>query len=153
MRWHMLNEERIRLMTKAAEFEQREGKNTFKVNSYFRGDYVSFHMVKAAISGTCAYLVLLALWFVYQMESLLSQLHTMDIQAFILGIVKWYVIFLVIFEVLVFLAYNSRYTKTKEKMKEYYLQLRAIGQLYEREDRRLEGRDTAGGQEDDDYIV
>ena len=149
----MLNEKRIRLMTKAAEFEQGEGRDAFKVNAYYRGDYVSLHMVKAAISGSFAFLILLALWAFGQMEFLLSSLHTMNLQSFIMNIVKWYLVFIVVFELIVFLTYNTRYTKTREQMKMYYQQLGEIGRLYEEEDKRLEGRDTMGGLENDDYVV
>ena len=58
----MLNEKRIRLMTKAAEFEQKEGREAFRINDYFREDYVTFHMVKAWIRGTAAWLILAVLW-------------------------------------------------------------------------------------------
>ena len=149
----MLSEKRIRLMTKAAEFEQREGQGAFRVNEYYRGDYVSFHMVKAAISGTFAYIVLLVLWGFSQVEALLGGLHTMDLQTFIMGFLKWYVLFLAVMEVIVFFAYNTKYTRTRELMKDYYQQLGEIGRLYEEEDKRLDGRDTMGGPENDDDFV
>ncbi len=149
----MLNEERIRLMAKAAEFEEKEGREAFKVNDYFCGDYVTLHMVKAGISGTAAYLILLALWAVYRMEDLLAELQNIDIPALGMSIVKWYVLFIIVFELIIFLVYFRKYARMRERLKAYYQQLREIGSLYEREDKRLEGRDTTGGQEDDDDFV
>ena len=149
----MLNEERIRLMTRAADFEQREGNSAFKVNDYYRGDYVSLHMVKAAISGSCAYIIMLVLWLFSQLESLLSNMHTMDMQSFLTGMVKWYILFMIVFEAVVFFAYNVKFNRTREMMKSYYQQLKEIGQLYEDEDKRLDARDTLGGSENDDDFV
>ena len=149
----MLSEERIRLMTKAAEFEEREGRDAFKANDYFRGDYVSFHMVKAAISGSCGFIVMIGLWMLYRLEELLAGLHTLDVQVFITGIVKWYLLFIIVFELIVFIAYNTKYTRMKHLMKDYHAQLKAIGQLYEKEEKRLDDHDSIGGSEDDDYIV
>mgnify|MGYP006964168553 CR=1 FL=1 len=39
----MLNEERVKLMVQLASYEQKEGKEDFKVSSYYKKDYVSFH--------------------------------------------------------------------------------------------------------------
>ena len=74
----MLNEKRIRLMTKAAEFEQKEGREAFRINDYFRGDYVTFHMVKAWIRGTAAWLILAVLWIVYRLDELMQNLYQTD---------------------------------------------------------------------------
>ena len=38
----MLNEERVKLMVQLASYEQKEGKEDFKVSSYYKKDYVSF---------------------------------------------------------------------------------------------------------------
>lgn len=105
----MLNEERIRLMTKAAEFEAREGREAFKVNEYFRGDYVTFHMVKAWIGGTIAFLLGAVLWLACRMEQLLAEMYTLDFAGLGMSVVKWYVLFIIVYELIVFLAYYRRY--------------------------------------------
>ena len=149
----MLNEERIRLMTKAAEFEAREGREAFKVNEYFRGDYVTFHMVKAWIGGTIAFLLGAVLWLARRMEQLLAEMYTLDFAGLGMSVVKWYVLLIIVYELIVFLAYYRRYTRVREEMKEYYAQLRQISGLYEQEDQRLEGRDATGGRGyDDDFV-
>ena len=35
----MLNEERVKLMVQLASYEQKEGKEDFKVSSYYKKDY------------------------------------------------------------------------------------------------------------------
>ena len=44
----MLNEERIRLMTKMASYETREGKEHMPIKQYYRRDYISYEMMKIA---------------------------------------------------------------------------------------------------------
>ena len=39
----MVNEEKVRLMAKAASFEAGEGKKALSMNRFFRGDYISLH--------------------------------------------------------------------------------------------------------------
>lgn len=41
----MLNEERVKMMIKLASYEEGQGKEDFKVNSYYRKDYVSFRTI------------------------------------------------------------------------------------------------------------
>ena len=48
----MLNEEKIRLMTRTAIYEKREGKEDMKVNQYSGSDYVRFNMLKTLIGVT-----------------------------------------------------------------------------------------------------
>ena len=50
----MLNEEKIRLMTKAASFEAGEGKKALSMNKFFQGDYISIQLIWAWLSYTVA---------------------------------------------------------------------------------------------------
>lgn len=73
----MLNEEKIRLMTGLAMFEKRAEKDVFPVNRYFKGDYVSGHMIRAFLSYTFSCVVCLGLWLLYSIEEILN---TLDIE-------------------------------------------------------------------------
>ena len=48
----MINEEKVILMTRLASYEKREGKNNMAIGKYFRGDFVSLHLLKAVIAAT-----------------------------------------------------------------------------------------------------
>ena len=58
----MLNEERIKLMTKMAAYEANEGKRNVAVSSYFRGDYIGLQVIKSIISATIAFLIVFAMF-------------------------------------------------------------------------------------------
>ncbi|MCR5640961.1 MAG: hypothetical protein K6G04_06355 [Lachnospiraceae bacterium] len=51
----MLNEERVRLMTKMAMFEKREGKEIAPILNYTKKDYVSSRKLIAFLIGTVLY--------------------------------------------------------------------------------------------------
>lgn len=55
----MLNEERIKLMTKMACYEADEGRKNVAIGSYFRGDYIGLQVIKSIISATIAYAIFL----------------------------------------------------------------------------------------------
>ena len=40
----MLDEKRVKLMTKLALYEETQGKDDFKVSEYYRKDYVGMHL-------------------------------------------------------------------------------------------------------------
>ena len=47
----MVNEEKVRLMAKAASFEAGEGKQALSMNRFFRGDYISLRLIGATSTG------------------------------------------------------------------------------------------------------
>ncbi len=154
----MLNEERIRRMTQAAWFEEEEGQEVFRTNEFYMGDYISLNMVKALITGTFAFVILFCLWMFYRIEELLDSIQTMDIAQMGFQILKWYVIFLVVYEALVFFFFYSKYQRMREHIKDYQTQLREIEHLYAQEEqhaggRRIREREYAGGQGEDDNVV
>ena len=55
----MISEQRVKLMTRLAAYEQKEGKKNEEIGSYFRGDYISFQILKSVIYGTMAFLLVL----------------------------------------------------------------------------------------------
>ena len=75
----MLNGDRIVLMTKLASYEKKEGKRCMAIGRYFRGDYVTLNILKAVISATIAFFIGLALYILYDIESLMENLYSMDL--------------------------------------------------------------------------
>ena len=41
----MLDEQKIKLMTKLAFYEKTQGKEDFKISEYYRKDYTSLHVI------------------------------------------------------------------------------------------------------------
>ena len=57
----MLNEKRIRLMTKLARYESGEGKEELRIARYYRSDYIGLAMFRNFFLASLAYLVILLL--------------------------------------------------------------------------------------------
>mgnify|MGYP003303337420 CR=1 FL=1 len=51
----MLNEEKVRHMTKAAAYENGPEKKNIGISDYFRGDYLGLQLVKSGIAYTFAF--------------------------------------------------------------------------------------------------
>ena len=48
----LLNENKIKMMTKMAIYEKNEGKSMLKTAKYFKGDYIAFGVLKTVIATT-----------------------------------------------------------------------------------------------------
>lgn len=149
----MLNEDRIKLMAKMASYEAKEGKITFKIGKYFPGDYISYHMVKSAISITFAYGLMVCLWIFTKIEDLLNTTQLDSL--FKLGekLLILYIILLIAYLIIAFNVYYFRYRKAMSNIKKYKGQLKQLDILYENEQNILGSKESLEGESDDDHII
>ncbi len=132
----MLNEERIKLMTKMASYEANEGKRNTAIGSYFRGDYISLQVIKSIICATIAYAVCFALFVFYDFEIFMADIYKMDLLGFGKNVLFCYVGFTAVYALLSYLACTRRYSKAKKSLKVYYNNLKKLAYLYEKEGKK-----------------
>ena len=125
----MLNEERIRLMTRMAAYEEHEGKKDIAISGYFRGDYISFQLLKSAIYATVGFALAVAMYVLYNMETFLEDFYKMDIVQFLKDILSKYCLVMAIYLVISYFVYSYRYHKAKRHVKQYNQLLRALMQM------------------------
>lgn len=133
----MLSEERIRLMTKMASYEEGEGKEYMPIKQYYRKDYVTLGMLKSFITSSIAFGILFLCWILYEMENITEILAGRDLAelgAFVLAI---YIGFVAVYQVIALLVYNRRYTRATLSIKEYHSLMKKVQRLQEKEERSL----------------
>lgn len=145
----MLNEEKIRLMTKAASYESGEGKKALAMNRYFRGDYISLNLIWAWISFTIAFFLCAGLWGFYKMDHLMENLYRMDLAAFGKGIILLYIGLLGVFLVIHYAVYHRRYQQNRKSLAVYHRILRQISHIYQTESRNGSNELTDEGVRED----
>lgn len=126
----MLNEERIVLMTKLASYEKREGKQSMAIGRYFRGDYISQHLLKSVLLGTIAYVVGLGLYLLYNMEDLLEDIYNIDFILMARNLISAYVIFIVVYCCLTYIVFTYRYVKARKSIRRYQHNLKKLHAMY-----------------------
>ena len=104
----MLNEERIRLMTKMASYEEGEGKEYMPIKQYYRKDYVGLGMIKTFITSSIAFGILLLCWVLYDMDNITNILSTKDLTEFGTFVLVIYIIFIAVYQVIALGVYNWR---------------------------------------------
>ena len=126
----MLNEERIILMTRLASYEKREGKENATISKYFRGDYISLHLLKAVLVATICYFIGFGLYLLYNIEELMVNIYTIDYLLFAKNAISIYVVFVVVYCCLSYVVFTYRFTKAKKGIRRYHHNLKKLSSMY-----------------------
>ncbi len=126
----MLNEERVILMTRMAAYEKGENKENVKVGSYFRSDYLSVQLLKSVVCSSIVFLIVLGLYVLYDFEVFMQDLYKLDLLAMGMDVLKYYLITVVGYGLIVYLACSVRYAKARKSLKSYYQNLKKLNALY-----------------------
>ena len=129
----MLNEDRIELMTKMAAYEKRQGRKDLSVNTFFRGDYISFQVLKSALYATIGFMIVVAMYILYDLEKFLTDFYKIDITEFVKSLGMKYAAVLVIYLLISYFVYAFRFGRAKKHMKKYIADLKELEAMYERE--------------------
>lgn len=143
----MLNEEKIRLMTKAASYEAGEGKKALAMNKYFRGDYISINLIASWISFTIAFAICVGAWAFYHMEDLMDKINTMDLPGMGKQLVVWYLGLLAVYQAIHYVIYHIRYRKNRKSLAEYNQILKQISHIYQTESKSGSSDFVGGAKE------
>ena len=129
----MLSEERVKLMTRMASFEENEGREYDSASKHFRGDYVGVQVLKAVICATIAYMIVFGVYIYYDFENLLTEVFKMDLWAFASKALKYYAVTVVTYSVIVYIVFTIKYTKARQGLKKYFNNLKLLGSLLVKE--------------------
>lgn len=136
----MLNEEKVRVMTRLAIYEQGEGKAYLPISKYYRSDYIGLALIKNFFLVSIAYVVLIALIALYYLDELLETIHKMNLIRLGAKIIIGYIVLLILYSVIVYVIQTVRYSRAKKSIKNYYMQLGKLAKIYAKEEKRAQNR-------------
>lgn len=128
----MLNEDKIRLMTRLSIYEEKTGKEDLKINDYYHFDYVGMKVRKAVVSVTLSYVLILAMTGFYYMEELLASLIGMDYKSLGIKVLTIYLIIVAVYVVLVIIATQIQTKNAKKRMNVFMKDFRHLRKYYGR---------------------
>jgi hypothetical protein len=149
----MLNEDRIKLMTKMAAYEGRNGKKEIPISKFYRIDYVSFHLVKTFISTTVAFCLIVGLYVLYKADFYMANIHKMDLLLLGKDVFKYYAIFIGFYLIVAYFVYMIKYNNAKNGVRKYYGQLKRLSKLYEKDDNKSDNGKGLGGKTNHDHFT
>ena len=131
----MVNVDRVKHQCGIAFYEQQEEKRNRGVSRYFRSDYIGKEVIKSIFTGSIAYFVMVALWAMANVEAVLQSVNDWSIINTIVVIACIYVAFLATYLLMTYVIYVMRYAKGKKKLERYKDHIKALHQMYEREEK------------------
>ena len=134
----MLNTERIRTMVKLTRYETGPDRDNLKINHTYRSDYIGMALLKNFFYVTIGYVLLVAAGCVYHFEFLTAKWFTLDLYAVVMELIRWYVILLVVYSVIVYAVSAWQYAKMKKYIKEYDSELKNLEELYAQNGKKKE---------------
>jgi hypothetical protein len=133
----VINEEKVKTMTKLAIYETTKGKRQLNISKYYKRDYIRYHMFKTAVAASVAFLLLAVGYVLLNFESLMLALNDMDLirEAEKIGLI--YVLFLVFYMLVAWLVYARRYEAVKPDVIVFNHNLKHLKELYDKEEKEL----------------
>ena len=130
----MVNEERIKLMTRMAAYEKDEHKKNKKIVSFFKSDYISMQILKSIVYTTIAFAIMFGLYVLYDFEIFMKEIYQMDIFEFAKSVIIVYGIFMGIILVITYAVSLYQYKRALQSTKLYYANLKKLSRDYGEEE-------------------
>jgi len=128
----MLDRDRIILMTKLASYEAGEGKKNLAVTKYFRGDYISLHILKAVFSGTIVYAIVVGVMFLYNTDFFVNDIYQLDLVQLGKKYALSYILSVGTYTLAMYVYASYRYNRARQSLKTYYSNLKKLEKYYEK---------------------
>lgn len=130
----MVNEDKVKLMTKLATYEKKEGKENLPVMQYYREDYIVYHVMKTAISATIAYVLLVVAVCVARSQYLLENVHKMTMEQIGGRVFIGYIVMLAVYITAGLIFYIRKYENARESVKRYLHWLKQLNSFYKEQE-------------------
>ena len=126
----LLNENKVKMMTKMAIYDKNEGRRMLRTARYFKGDYVAFGILKTLITTTLAFAIVAIMYVLCNAEGLVENINSMDYLAFGKKVAIYYIIMLVIFAITAGFVYSFQYENSRKGLKKYFSRLNKLERFY-----------------------
>lgn len=126
----MLNFKKIRLMTKLAVYEKKEGKEDIYLSKYYKTDYVRLQVLKSIISATVGYGLIIGMIGFYKMEYLIKNAVVLNYKLIGTYILGFYLMTITIYGLGSYVAYSMKYDVSRKKLSRYFKLLKRLEKVY-----------------------
>lgn len=129
----MLDERRVKLMTRLAMYEETGGKEDFKVSEFYRKDYVGMHSITAWLWVTVGYVGFLGLISLVSLDAIMGKMSTAILFTLAAAVVIGYLFVVILYVVIANHIYNEKHKNARQHVKKYNHDLTRLLKMYEKE--------------------
>lgn len=130
----MLNEKRVKHMVRLSLYDKKNGEEDLKISSYYKKDYITFHVLSSLIWFTIAYGSFVLLLFFAFAETIMASVSFQTLWLLALGIFALYLLLLGGYLVMATKFYQREHRKAHFRMQSYKKNLLRLEEMYEKED-------------------
>lgn len=132
----MLNESKVKMMTKMAIYEKHEGRRELKTARYFKTDYVALGILNTIIASTFAYVLIILLIALCNMQWLTDNVNKIDYASIGSRFVIYYIIYILFFSVLGGFVYAKKFDASRKDIRKFFSRLNKLETFYAK-DRKI----------------
>lgn len=122
----MVQEEKVKLMTRIAIYEKHEGKTEIPMNTFYKADYVRLNALKTIVSATVVYVLVAALVAVYQVEYILANILKVDYKKLLTVLLLVYAVWVFMYWLIARILYAKRYEDARSNIIIYNHRLKKL---------------------------
>ena len=131
----MIKEEKVREQFYLAMDDRKNKKSIRDTGNYFKSDYIGRQSLISFVTGTLAYVLLVALWVLNNAGKLTANINSLDYVGLAVTAVMYYIAFMIVYLFLSGVVYVTRYRDDNEILKRYTGHLKKLNRLYSREEK------------------
>lgn len=125
----MINQEKVKLMTKLASFEKNEGKEDLKAMEYFKSDYVSYNTFLMLLGVTVALIIFFAADIGTKFFENMQTFIEYDFVGQGIDYLTIWLVFMVIYGIITTIIYRRRYRVSKKNTDLYKKMLKDLRKM------------------------
>ena len=127
----MVNEEKVRMMTKLTIYEEGRGKTAVPIGQYYKKDYIAKQLIKSFFLGTIAFMILAGLWISYGLDGLLANFLSLDLERMMIVLLVLYAVFMLCYLGITWIISSHQYRRSEKLLKVYDKALKRLENMYE----------------------
>lgn len=131
----MVNNDKVRMMTKIQLFADQE-KDVLRANRFFQRDYLGLYMIRSFFAYIVVFILIVALWILYNWEELLTQTDLDVLLQWGEGIFLTFVLLLISSMIISYIVYWFQYRRFRKKVREHIEDLKQLNSFYQTQDEK-----------------
>ncbi len=130
----MINNRKVRLMSRLAIYEKGKGREDVRLGKYFRRDYLRLRILMNLIAVTIGYVILVGMVIGYKVEYIVSEAVHLDYFSIGTKVLAGYLIVLTVY-IAITICYNMiYYNSSRKKLAKYFRMLTRLREFYAEEE-------------------
>ena len=118
-----------------AMYESKQGEEDFKISSYYKKDYRSFHTIATIIWVTVGYAVAVGIGVIAFLDELMENLNMQFLVMLAAAVIIGYLVLVIFYGIVASHFYGIKHEKARKRVKQFNHDLTRLNRMYEREKR------------------